>query len=174
MLGALILGVLAGKVVISLAAASPTQWWLAWLGWISRTWQTRKVRRLRQAMDQKTANTGFCADLSFVPEGIGLAIDTRSQMLFLAEENGNAIAAMLLPVEALAAVRRGESNISGFHDHYVELRLHEGRKSKWRILCGDNSDLAKEVEQTVNAMLNGALEPLPVFGAGLPKSLEQP
>lgn len=148
MLWFLLLGLLAGKVVISIMAASPTKLWLDTLGWINRRWLRHKARHLEQALAREADGTGFSARQSFLPQGIGLALDPAHELLFLAEPDGGAA---ILPYTAVEQVRRGEANISGFYDHYVELTVKDREKSSWRLLCGDNPSLADAVEQALSA-----------------------
>lgn len=154
-----ILSLLVIKVIVSVAAASPTHVWLNAFGRIGQRWRQRREQLLQRALMRETAGTAFTASQSFLPQGIGLALDPTHRLLFVADPAGNTLRAAVLPYDAVGSVRRGEMNMSGFYNHYVELAVRGG-KPAWRFLCGDDPALAHQVEDALRAVQPVAAEPV--------------
>lgn len=63
--------------------------------------------------------------------------------------DGSGLVSAVLPFTAVRKVMAGEASDSGFHDFYVELTVQDGAKPRWRLLRGENPELAAEVTRAL-------------------------
>jgi hypothetical protein len=120
--------------------------------WAAARWRAHVARVLTREMRRRAAGTGFTPDADFFPHGVGLALDRGRGLLFLAERDGGVMHSVLLPMSALRTVRGGEFGGDGVYDHFVDVTVQERGKPSWRLLCGEDSALAAEVEQVLVAV----------------------
>lgn len=113
--------------------------------WLVAAWWRNEVRGLEREMLRRAAGTGFKPAQSFLPQGVGVALDPARRLLFLAARDGSVLRSTLVPFAALRTVKCGETSDSGFYDHYVDVTVRDGVRESWRLLCGGNKALAAEL-----------------------------
>ena len=144
---------LGATFVLCAIAGFPTKWWVDMGRWSQTAWRRRTVRQLERALARQAGAQNFVAGTSFLPSGVGLALDPAAQKLFLAVRDGNGLTSAILPFSAVREVQSGEVNDSGFHDYYVDLTMREGARPVWRLLCGEDSALASTMAAEVEKAL---------------------
>lgn len=135
--------------ILCAVSSFPTKWCQDLWGWAVAQWHGHRVRRLEREMDRKVRGTGFTATRNFLPQGVGLALDPVQKLLFVAERDERGMVSSILPFTALRTVSLGEANDAGFFDYYVDLAVRDRTKPRWRLLCGENFELAAEVRQAL-------------------------
>lgn len=136
-------------LILCVVSSFPTKWCQQGWGWMAGLWHGHVARRLGRELARRTRGTRFAAAQSFLPRGVGLALDTERRQMFLAERDGGGLTSAVVDFASVSAVRKGEAYDAGFFDHYVELTVGDGQKPSWRLLCGANAGLAAEVEQAL-------------------------
>lgn len=131
------------KAVLCAAVALPTFFFLRGGGWLTATYRRRVQRRLERALARLAGD--FQADESFLASGVGLAADFAHRRFFVAEHDGGRTRAAVLPFAALTGVSSGEMNQNGFYNLYVELAVDDPKRPLWRLLLGENEELAGAV-----------------------------
>jgi len=135
--------------ILCAISSFPTKWCADLWSWMAALWHGHVVRQLEREMARKTAGTGFSAAVSFLPRGVGLALDPARKLLFLAADDGGGVRSALLPFTALRAARTGEGSDRGFYDHYVDIDVQDEQHPLWRLLCGEKPELAAAVRQAL-------------------------
>lgn len=113
-----------------------------------------RARRQRAAAQfaRATSGTDFAPDITYVPQGIGFAVDRGRGLLFLGGERGGRPAAALVPLATLRAHARGVLT-GGFRDeNYIELRPAEPAAPGWRVSCGTDAGSAYAIEGVLSGL----------------------
>lgn len=141
---------LVATFILCAVSALPTKWYTGMGGWVMNSQHKRHVHEIEQELARQTAVTPFQGETSFLPQGVGLAIDLSRHLVFVAVREGGRLKSAILPFAAVREVRSGEMRDSGFYDYYIDLTVQDGAKPFWRILCGENPELANEVKQALS------------------------
>lgn len=120
--------------------------------WLVAAWRRHEVRGLERELLRRAAGTGFEPAQSFLPHGVGVALDPARRLLFLAARDGGVLRSTLVPFAALRTVKCGETSDSGLYDHYVDVTVRDGVRESWRLLCGGNKALAAELVTVLKAV----------------------
>lgn len=144
---------LAVTLLLCALSSFPTAWCVSSWNWLAGFWRRQRSRALTRELARRTAGTGFAAAQDFFNAGVGLALDPSLRLLFLATQGQGRMRSALLPFAALRNVRSGEGRDNGFYDHYVEVTAGDGPSATWRLLCGGNAALAKQLEATLAGAL---------------------
>jgi hypothetical protein len=131
--------------VVIVFCALCQKWGAASLRWLLSSRRRHEVRGLEREMRRRAAGTGFDPAHSFLPHGVGLALDPARRLLFLAARDWSGLRSTLVPFAALRTVKCGETSDTGFYDHYVDVTVRDGVRESWRLLCGGNKALAAEM-----------------------------
>ena len=142
--------ILIGKVLLCVAAAAPTLFFLRGGGWLKDKFQRRLQRRLERALTKLSPD--FHPDESYFSRGVGLAADFQDRRFFIAEHDGGRTRAAVLSFSALRNVVSGEMSLNGFYDIYVDLEVDDSERPSWRLLLGENKELEHAVKQTLSAI----------------------
>ena len=145
-------------VVIVCCALCQT-WGAACLRWLAAARRRQEVRGLEREMRRRVAGTGFEPAQSFLPLGVGVALDPARRLLFLAARDWSGLRSTLVPFAALRTVRCGETSESGFYDHFVDVTVRDGVRESWRLLCGRNKALAAELVAVLKGVRGAARGP---------------
>lgn len=136
-----------GIIVLCMVAAMPTRYWMAVCAWGRKFLLQRKGEKLKKALALQGEN--FSSDESFLDRGVGLAIDHRHGLIFLAQPDGQRYQTTILQKSQLgthATVIRQEE---GFHRCFVEIAETGAASRKWLLPCVD-SDLADEINRSLS------------------------
>lgn len=133
-----------GIIVLCLVAAMPTRAWAV----VAERFKRFMARRVRQRLEAafSTQSQNFSADESYLPYGVGLALDHASGLVFLAEPEKSALRSAVLPRAQLGAPRMVVEQRDGFHHYFIEIEQAGGNRPVWRLPCQD-ADLAAKIEQ---------------------------
>lgn len=138
------------KAIYCAAAAAPTLFFVRGGSWLKETYRRRIENRLARAMTKLSAD--FHADENFFANGVGFATDFSRRRFFIAEHDGGRTQAAILPFSALKTIDTGEMNQNGFYDIYVELGVDDAKHPRWRLLLGENEELAGAVKNTLGRL----------------------
>lgn len=131
-----------GIIVLCMVAAMPTRYWMALAAWGRRHLLHRKGEQLQKALALQGA--AFAADESFLDRGVGLAMDHKQGLIFLAQKEGKQYKTAILPKVLLGAHTTIVRQDEGFHRCFVEILEAGATPRKWLLPCTD-SDLADEI-----------------------------
>lgn len=141
---------LAAKAVYCAAAAAPTLFFVRGGGWLKERYGRHVEHRLTRSL--RKLSTDFQPEQTFFARGVGLAADFSARRFFVAERDGGKTQAAILPFSALQAIERGEVNQNGFYDIYVDLKVNDPSRPRWRLLLGENEALAQDVQATLGRL----------------------
>lgn len=141
---------LAAKAVFCAVAAAPTLIFMRGGGWLKRRYRGHVAQGLERTL--RRLSPDFRTERDFFASGVGLAADFSQGRFFIAERDGGRTQAAVLPFAALQRVARGEMNQNGFYDIYVELQVNDPARPRWRLLLGENEQLACAVNATLGRL----------------------
>lgn len=139
-----------GIIVLCTVVGMPTRYWVALGAWARERLLDAKGEKLKKALALQGAN--FSADESFVDRGVGLAIDDKHGLVFLAQPDGKRYQTAILPVARLGAHETVVRQDEGFHSCFVEISETGAKARKWLLPCTD-SDLADEINNRLAGRL---------------------
>lgn len=131
-----------GIIVLCTVVGMPTRYWIVLSGWAKGRLLHAKGERLQKALAQQGAS--FSADESFLDRGVGLAIDHKRGLVFLAQPDGKQYQTAILPMAQLGAHATVVRQEEGFHRCFIEIYETGAAMRKWLLPCAD-SDLADEI-----------------------------
>lgn len=140
-----------GIIVLCTVAAMPTRYWQILGSWGKQRLSHAKGKKLQSVLALQGVR--FEGDESFLDRGVGLAIDHKQGLVFLAQPDGKQYQTAIVPKTSLgphAAIIRQED---GFHRNFVEILETSSPTRKWLIPCSD-SDLANEINSRLSAALS--------------------
>jgi hypothetical protein len=150
MFAILIASILLVKIIFSLGASLPTDAYTRAGDWLKARFLRSREKDLTRALTD--SSPFFHQDKSFLKRGVGLAVDDTAKQVFIATRETGRLQSIILPFSALLGQSSGEVRSVGFYDYYVDIEVNSGPRPLWRLLCGENEELARELNQTVAAI----------------------
>ena len=141
-------------LVLCAVAGLPTRFWLRSGEWLKSRGLRGKKIRLEEALAAQ--RRPFTADESFLDRGVGLAIDDKRRLVFLASMEGGGIRAGILPSTALGEHKVQMQSDNGFQEYFVEISAPGTAHPIWRLHCED-AELAAEVDGAISRLGHGEL-----------------
>lgn len=139
-----------GIILLCMVAAMPTQYWLNLAAYGRRRLLQAKGAKLQRALALQGVD--FDSDESFLDRGVGLAIDHKHGLIFLAQPEGEAYQTAILSKAQLGAHTTLIRQEDGFHRCFVEISETSPTPRTWLLPCAD-SDLADEVNERLRQAL---------------------
>lgn len=136
-----------GIILLCAIAAMPTRYWMALAAWGRRRLLQTKGEKLQKALALQGAV--FTADESFLDRGVGLAMDHKQGLVFLAQADGKQYRTAILSKAQLGAHTTIVRQDEGFHRCFVEILETGATPRKWLLPCAD-SDLADEINSRLS------------------------
>lgn len=138
--------------VFCAVSSMPTRAWLAAGAWLQAA-RTRSARRaVARELARLTRRTPFTPETSFLPRGIGLAVDRTRRLIFVATREGKAAHGAILDLDRVTGSASGDAYHYGFEDHYVDLAVRDTAHPVWRLWCGEDAALAAEINRAIEAI----------------------
>ena len=137
-----------GIIALCMVAAMPTRYWVILGSWARGRLLHAKGEKLKKVLALQEAS--FSADESFLDRGVGLAMDHKRGLVFLAQPNGKQYQTAILPKTQLGAHETIVLQENGFHRCFIEIFQTGAAARKWRLPCVD-SDLADEINDWLEA-----------------------
>lgn len=131
-----------GIILLCTVVGMPTRYWVVLGGWARGRFLQAKGEKLQKILALQ--GVSFSADESFLDRGVGLAIDHKRGLVFLAQPDGKQYQTAILPRANLGAHETIVSQENGFHRCFVEISEIGTSARKWLLPCAD-SDLADEI-----------------------------
>jgi hypothetical protein len=142
--------------VFCAVSSMPTAGWMALGRWLQAS-RTRSARRvLERELARLARRTAFHAESGYLARGAGLAFDRRRGLVYVATREGRTARGAILPAERLLWQTAGTARHYGFEDHYVDVTFLGAMPATWRIWCGEDAVLAREIEAALEAARRGA------------------
>lgn len=88
-----------GIIALCAVTGMPTRYWRALAAWGRKRWLRAKGEKLRKALALQGAD--FSSDESFLDQGVGLAIDHKRGLVFLAQPDGRHYQTTILSMSQL-------------------------------------------------------------------------
>jgi hypothetical protein len=123
----------------------PTRWYTGMAGWLQKSGAQHHQHQLEQELARQTQGRPFEQDKSFFKDGVGLALDLTQRLAFVAVREEGGLKSAILPIAALRTHAVGERRDNGFYDYYVDLTVDDAARQVWRLVCGENPDLAAKI-----------------------------
>jgi hypothetical protein len=123
----------------------PTRWYTAMADWLRGFSARRHQQQFTRELARQSQGRPFALDKSFFADGVGLALDFNQRLLFIATHEEGGLKSIICPFPALKTHSRGERRDNGFYDYYVELTLDDPAHPIWRLVCGENPELAAQI-----------------------------
>lgn len=136
-----------GIIILCMVVGMPTRYWWAVAAWLRHRLLNSKGKKLQKALALQGEE--FLSDESFLDRGVGLAIDHKRGLVFLAEPDGKHYQTAVLPKSQLGEHRMVVQQADGFHHFFVEISETGTAPRKWRLPCAD-SELADEINRKLN------------------------
>lgn len=135
-----------GIIILCLVAAMPTRGWMLVTDKSKRFLRRGIKRKLEEALAaQKQA---FTPDESYLPQGVGLALDHTRGLVFLAQPEGETLRCAIQSQAQLGPHRLVVDQENGFHRCFIEIAQVGQAAASWRLPCRD-SEVANEIDQTL-------------------------
>ncbi|MDR3505672.1 MAG: hypothetical protein P4L52_05470 [Acidocella sp.] len=115
------------------------------MSWLRRSSSKHHLHQLEQELARQTQGRPFQQDKSFLKDGVGLALDLTQRLAFVAVQEEGGLKSAILPIAALRTHAVGERRDNGFYDYYVDLTVDDAAHPVWRLVCGENPDLAAKI-----------------------------
>jgi hypothetical protein len=139
-------------LLVFVIGVAPTQFWWRLGGALSARAARWREARLRARLARAAQGAGFAPDIDYLPEGIGLAVESARARLFVAGERGGAVAEAIVPLNAFRACATGVTTGGWSEDYYLELLPAEPGAPRWRISCGADEAVADAVAGRLGAL----------------------
>jgi hypothetical protein len=123
----------------------PTRWYTAMADWLRGFNARRHQRQFMQELARQSQSRPFVLAKSFFADGVGLAVDFNQRLLFIAAQEEGGLKSIICPFPVLKSYHRGERRDNGFYDYYVELTVDDPAHPNWRLVCGENPELAAQI-----------------------------
>lgn len=133
-----------GIILLCTIVGMPTRYWIRLGGWAKKRLLLTKGEKLQKALALQGEN--FASDESFIDRGVGLAIDHKRGLVFLAQPDGKHYQTAILLRAQLGAHETIVRQEEGFHRYFVEIVETGATARKWLLPCTD-SDLADEINE---------------------------
>ncbi|MCB5943851.1 hypothetical protein [Acidocella sp. KAb 2-4] len=127
----------------------PTRWYTGMASWVKNSSARQTLHALEQELTRQ-AGQGFSQDISFFAEGVGLALDRARKLVFIAVREDGKLQSAVVPFSAVVDHTHGEKRDSGFYDYYVDVTITGAARPVWRLLCGENPELAARLRAALD------------------------
>lgn len=123
----------------------PTRWYTGMASWVKNSSSKHHLHQFEHELARQLNGRPFTQDKSFLKDGVGLALDQTQRLIFVAVHEESGLKSAILPLAALRTHAVGERRDNGFYDYYVDLTVDDAAHPVWRLVCGENPDLAAKV-----------------------------
>jgi len=131
----------------------PTRWYTGMASWVKNSSSKHSLHVLEHELERQTQGRAFKQDKSFLKDGVGLAFDLTQRSAFVAVREDGKLKSAILPFSALKSHAAGERRDSGFYDYYVDLTVDDAAHPLWRLVCGENPDLAASIGKALDEVM---------------------
>jgi len=131
----------------------PTRWYTGFASWVKNSSSKHGLHVLEQELARQTQGRQFKQDKSFLKDGVGLALDLTQRLAFVAVREDGKLKSAILPFTALKSHAAGERRDSGFYDYYIDLTVADAAHPMWRLVCGENPELAASVSKALDEVM---------------------
>ena len=135
-----------GIIILCLVAAMPTRGWMLVSDKTKRFLRRGIKRKLEAALAAQ--QQAFHPDESYLPQGVGLALDHARGLVFLAQPEGEMFRCAIQPQTQLGSYRLVVEQENGFHRCFIEILQAGEAQPAWRLPCRD-SEVANEIDRTL-------------------------
>jgi hypothetical protein len=138
-------------LLVFVIGVAPTDFWRRFGGSLSGASARWRGARMNDRFARAIGSAGFTPDVTYVPDGIGFALDSGRGLVFVAGERGGVPGEKLLPLSAFRACATGV-NTGGFaEDNYLDLLPVDATSQGWRISCGTDVAIADAIAARLGA-----------------------
>jgi len=131
----------------------PTRWYTGMADWVRSSSSRHSLHVLEQELARQTRGQPFKQDKSFLKDGVGLAFDLTQRRAFVAVREDGKLKSVILPLTALKSRAAGERRDSGFYDYYIDLTVADAAQPVWRLVCGENPELAASIGKALDEVM---------------------
>lgn len=138
--------------ILSAVGMLPSQWYTKPTAWFLARHRAKGEQALTRELARVSQGAKFTPSVSFLPFNLGVAVDKAAGKLFLATREGGKLHGALVNLADVQGITEGERRDSGFYDYYIDVAL-KGVATPWRILVGEQPELAAEVKTALEQAL---------------------
>jgi hypothetical protein len=132
-------------LLVFVIGVAPTDFWRRFGGSLSGSGARWRQARMNDRFVRAAKGANFTPDVTYVPDGIGFALDSGRGLVFVAGEQAGRPGEALLPLSSFRACATGV-NTGGFaEDNYLDLLPTDTASQAWRISCGTDVAVADTI-----------------------------